>query len=263
MGLPGELFHLDIIQTELELNGKIDGIQFKSIIDAVTTDKKIVEYKTGKTPWTQERADNHGQIYFEYLIMDALGLLPSRKAKLIWFETGEIDGEIYHTGNITEFDVVITDEQLEFWKKELVQVHQAIKEAYEAYTLGTEDYRVAELSDLKKQKDEIEAKYKALSAEIFNDLEAGKNINSSFGLVYLSEKKTKTTEQTKEMEELILHLEKQKKELDEEVQQYIKETDKLRQLQEDISLGESKLKALEEKNTKISVSKVFNFRQKK
>lgn len=61
------------------------------------------EYKTGKQPWTQKRADRHGQITL-YALMVYLqhGSLP-KQLHLDWLPTEEIDGEISLTGDMIPF----------------------------------------------------------------------------------------------------------------------------------------------------------------
>lgn len=58
-----------------------------SIVDSISEKTEIIEYKTGKTLWDQDRANNHGQLVFEYLVMTRANENPSREAFLYWFET--------------------------------------------------------------------------------------------------------------------------------------------------------------------------------
>lgn len=62
------------------------------------------EYKTGKHPWTQKRADNHGQItLYALMVYNREKKLP-QKIHLDWLETIEKNGEIELTGRIVSFE---------------------------------------------------------------------------------------------------------------------------------------------------------------
>lgn len=69
---------------EVELLGKPDSLE------SVTWD--FLEYKTGKTKWTQEKAQKHGQlIFYKTIIYILRGKIVS--SKLIWIPTGDIYDE--------------------------------------------------------------------------------------------------------------------------------------------------------------------------
>jgi RecB family exonuclease len=53
---------------EYELNAVMDGIPLIGFIDSYTEHTHLEEYKTGRKPWDQKRADKHGQIDM-YLLM--------------------------------------------------------------------------------------------------------------------------------------------------------------------------------------------------
>ncbi len=77
--------------------------------------KDIIEIKTGKTKWTQEKAEKHLQLlWYATAIYIEHGVIP--KVKLTWVETEhvevEIDGqmvkEVRPTGHIETFEVTYT-----------------------------------------------------------------------------------------------------------------------------------------------------------
>lgn len=71
--------------------------------------KSFYEYKTGKTPWTQRKAQNHLQLHFYATgIYCEYGKL-LKGCKLIWIETEKTDtGDIKPTGNVPKFPVHFT-----------------------------------------------------------------------------------------------------------------------------------------------------------
>jgi len=86
--------------------GKFDLLIRPDSMDSVT--KNFLEYKTGKLPWTQGKAQNHLQlkvyaagIYNEYKVVP-------QDIKLIWIETHQENGEIKPTGKIETFQVSYT-----------------------------------------------------------------------------------------------------------------------------------------------------------
>jgi len=66
------------------------------------------EYKSGRVPWTQARANKHRQLlHYAALIYLFYGKLPT-EVWLDWVETEETDGEVRFTGRILSFKVEIT-----------------------------------------------------------------------------------------------------------------------------------------------------------
>lgn len=85
-----EVPRLDIF--EHRLLTEFDGIQLVGYVDSLALDRgHLYEYKTGKKPWDQKRADTHGQIDM-YLLMIYLSerITPERIACTIyWLPTEE------------------------------------------------------------------------------------------------------------------------------------------------------------------------------
>lgn len=65
------------------------------------------EYKTGRTKWTQAKAEKHKQIpHYGTLVWLFHGKLPD--AWLDWAQTEEVDGEVRFTGHLESFHVELT-----------------------------------------------------------------------------------------------------------------------------------------------------------
>ena len=115
-----------------------------------STTKAFLEYKTGKHPWTQHKAQNHLQLKFYALgIYNEFGVLPP-SIELIWIETeqveiaGQGDGpnvkEIKPTGRIETFPVTYTIKDILETSALILRV---AKEIEVAFTMHTPDPRVA------------------------------------------------------------------------------------------------------------------------
>lgn len=99
----------DVMEKKFEVNFKIELGDIPLIGFLDTFDSKTFafrEYKTGKTKWTQKRADGHGQIdFYTFMIYLESKKLPPQ-IHLDWFETMNSDaGGIQLTGNIQSFPV--------------------------------------------------------------------------------------------------------------------------------------------------------------
>jgi len=89
----------------------------------------FIEYKTGSKEWTQERADNHGQLHF-YSLIRLLNGKPMPKVRLIWLPTEDTQ----LTMEIKEFKVKVTDKHIENIEK---RIRKAIKEIKEYKLKGS------------------------------------------------------------------------------------------------------------------------------
>jgi len=80
----------DVLTTEIKLCHEIEGVKVLGFLDQMK-DNSIIEYKTGKEPWTQERVDTHGQLaLYTLLYFEEFQEMP-KKVMLIWNETKEVD----------------------------------------------------------------------------------------------------------------------------------------------------------------------------
>lgn len=66
------------------------------------------EYKTGKSPWTQKKAQNHLQMKFYAMLIYLKYKKPLREAHLDWIETVFEDGQTKPTGRVESFRVVFS-----------------------------------------------------------------------------------------------------------------------------------------------------------
>lgn len=142
------------------------------------------EFKTGKTPWTQKRAEEHGQITFYAILIEAeTGKLPE-KAYLDWIITEEDEEWIIKpTGEIKTFEVKIDKEKVEKMKKDLPKIFDDMQKLYEKWLEDAEknieiDTDIFEkYALLEAEKKELEEKIKFLKTEIDKKLKE-KNIDS-------------------------------------------------------------------------------------
>jgi hypothetical protein len=83
---------------------------YLAYFDACSEDFSIIdEYKTGKTGWTQRKANNHGQIKdYSLLVWKITGKIPL--CRLFWIETNEDGQELEATGRVEKFEVQFTEE---------------------------------------------------------------------------------------------------------------------------------------------------------
>lgn len=94
-------------------------------------DGLVGEDKTGKTPWTQKRADDHGQIKFYNV---ALRIITGKAHKFFirWFETEEKEkGIITLTGRVETFPVEKSTMDYLKMTARIIKVAKQISEAYQ------------------------------------------------------------------------------------------------------------------------------------
>lgn len=94
-------------ETELRaiLRAKGKEIELYGRLDDCDEDLNFIEYKTGKWPWTQRKAEHHGQLLF-YKVMGWILTGKIKKSTLVWLETEnyEDDGIVF-TGRVEPFEV--------------------------------------------------------------------------------------------------------------------------------------------------------------
>lgn len=169
------------------------------------------EFKTWKTPWTQERADNHGQItLYALLILSKTGKLP-KKAYLDWIVTEENEnGEIVPNGEIKTFEVFIDEKKVEKMRKNLPKIFADMQKEYEKW-LDSQEWKIElntdifqKYADLEREKKEIEAKQKFLKKEIDEEMQSKKVDNFKIDWVwtffYTARKKWDYSEEIKNKE---------------------------------------------------------------
>lgn len=100
-------------------------------LDSVT--KNFYEYKTGKTPWTQKKAQNHLQLkyYAMGIYLEYKKLL--RGCKLIWIETERTPEGVKPTGRVKEFPVTFSMSDLTETMALTARVAREIEVAWAAH----------------------------------------------------------------------------------------------------------------------------------
>lgn len=91
------------------------------------------EYKTGKAPWTQRKADSSGQLtLYNLMIYLKTGKLPLN-VNLDWLQTAELEGRIYLTGEITTFSTSRTMQEIVEMANRVKRAALEISEQYNYY----------------------------------------------------------------------------------------------------------------------------------
>lgn len=142
------------------------------------------EFKTWKKPWTQERADNHWQIIFYAILIEAeTGKLPE-KAYLDWIVTeDDEDWIIKPIGEIKTFEIKIDKGKVEKMKKDLPKIFEDMQKLYEKWledaekNIEMETEIFEKYAELEAEKKELEEKIKFLKTEIDKKLKE-KNLDS-------------------------------------------------------------------------------------
>ena len=82
-------------------------------IDAIDSDTVIHEYKTGKTPWTQYKVNDHGQLNF-YACLFQDEIPGSIKTVLHWLPTKNSENKhgVELTGEHYEFERIFTEDEI-------------------------------------------------------------------------------------------------------------------------------------------------------
>lgn len=192
------------------------------------------EFKTGKKPWTQERADQHGQIYFYAMLLEEqTGVMPSR-AYLDWIvTTDDEEGNIIGTWEIKTFEVKIDPKKVKKLREKLPKYIEEMNECYEKW-LESQEWQM-ELStdvfekyaELDKQKKAIDEEQKELKKEIDAQMQKSKvnNFKLEWGWTFFYKKwkkwdysddiKNKESEVQEEMKDKLKSIEEMKSEFEE------------------------------------------------
>ena len=170
---------------EVKLVGQMDGIKREG--DVVT----ILERKTGKIPWFQEKVDTHGQLkMYAYILFLRDGILP-KTAILEWIKTKEDDnGNIVVTGEIETFTKNFTEQDLEDAKEIILDAISRIEFLVKNYDAPNE--AVLELMTIKAKMESLSAREALLRQQLQEEM-ISLNITkmvSPFATVSINEKKS-------------------------------------------------------------------------
>ncbi len=109
----------------LELLGKPDSMDSDS--------KSFLEYKTGKTAWTQKKADEHLQMYFYAAVIYTKYKILPPSAQLVWIETEWVDDEVKPTGRVETFHVPMRLDRVLATLGEMIDTAYEIEIAFAAH----------------------------------------------------------------------------------------------------------------------------------
>lgn len=112
-----------------------DSYYLLGYIDALNKDLSLLhEYKTGKTAWTKDKAEKHGQLkMYSAAIRAYKGFIPD--CKLIWFETEGAGEEIKFTGSRFDYPVKYNDTELDDFLNMCDEVAEEISYHYQMFEL--------------------------------------------------------------------------------------------------------------------------------
>lgn len=121
-------------KSEFPLFGLIDGIPIYAIFDTIEPFMwDIRDYKTGKTPWDQDRVNNSLQLNLYWLLIkDTYKVEP--KIHLDWIETEDSEEGIRLTGNVKSFEFEMKAEQ--YWRDQIYFAAQKIEQDYQDFLIN-------------------------------------------------------------------------------------------------------------------------------
>jgi hypothetical protein len=109
---------------ESTIDTPIGPVDVVSYFDAY--DPGIGEYKTGKTPWTQKRVNEHGQLDFYNFILGK-----PVETTLYWLQTQNNEsGGIQFTGQVQQFKREVTERDIMNIRERIIKAVVEISEYY-------------------------------------------------------------------------------------------------------------------------------------
>lgn len=133
------------------------------------------EYKTGKTPWTQQKVNEHGQLDFYatgLYILSGQKVIP--KCKLYWIETEDIemtDGtiKVVYTGHVEEFEREFTEEEILATMIDILNTQREISE-WDYNELELPEEKANRYIELLDKKAEIDAELNLIKLDVETQL---------------------------------------------------------------------------------------------
>jgi RecB family exonuclease len=132
---------------EQKIEIEIEGVKIFGFVDSFDPVRNaFLEFKTGKTPWTKKRVEDHLQLDIYSLAIETIFGAVQDDCHLIWMETERVDrpygsGRITHedaygirlTGRVETFERVI-DADRRAWTRDLIlRVAKEISDDYTAW----------------------------------------------------------------------------------------------------------------------------------
>lgn len=90
---------------------------------------RVLEYKTGKIPWTQAKVQKHGQLHF-YAVSTVAKYEVNPEQELWWIETLQTNSGVRPTGNVESFSFKASGEQLKEMRDRIIQACLRIDKLY-------------------------------------------------------------------------------------------------------------------------------------
>lgn len=132
--------------SEQKIECIIDDVPLFGFIDSFDPERNaFLEYKTGKTPWTKTRVENHLQLdIYSVCIEEIFGSVVD-ECELIWMETERVEkissGRITHedaygirlTGKVASFPRTISATERNYTRMLLVDTAQQIHDDYQTF----------------------------------------------------------------------------------------------------------------------------------
>ena len=126
-------------QAEVELVKQQRGYYTLSFLDRYCYETNtIIEFKTGKVPWTQEKVEKDQQtLFYSWCVERNFGVIPN--VELWYMETMDSktsDFGIEFTGNVFDFKNKFTDFDIELFEVNLENTVREISKAYKQFLNG-------------------------------------------------------------------------------------------------------------------------------
>lgn len=205
-----EVYLQDFMQTKIvNWVGSVCCLWF--LDNALESLEEFREFKTGKAEWNQKRSDDHGQIHFYAMLIEAkTGKLP-KKAYLDWIVTENNENwEIIPTWEIKTFEVEIDPKKISKLKDRIPEIFDEMQKEYEKW-LVAQEWKIElqtdifeEYANLEKEKKEIDEKQKKLKVKIDEEMKSKKVDNFKLDWIgtffYTARKKWDYSEEIKNKE---------------------------------------------------------------
>ncbi len=114
----------------LKLIGKPDSLNSET--------QEFLEFKTGKIPWTQKKAQNHPQMLFYAVVIWLKTGAMNTRAHLAWIETECVEGITRPTGHIEVFEVTFTPQDYLVFQARMIKAAKDIEIAWASHVTNPE-----------------------------------------------------------------------------------------------------------------------------
>lgn len=182
------------VKREVKMTGEIKGVPFLAFLDGLAEDGRILEYKTGKTPWDLKRVREAEQAKFYPLIRF---LETGKPAEIIFFWIQTQDGEsgIEATGEVKKLSFFPTEDGLDRYADEVVGVANEIADAWEEWKKESPEkdvceLRIGEYFEIQKKIDELKETQDSIKQNLELEMQKQIKIEHPSGTVYWTKRKS-------------------------------------------------------------------------